>query len=74
MQLLWVAELEEVTIGVRVLHNLKKNKKTFYQRVLVCLKSSYFVLFPFGTRLPFMLYLTRCGEIGFLRLGFSMGS
>ena len=74
MQLLWVAELEEVIIGVLVLHNLREKKKTVYHRVLVCLKSSHFVLFPFGTRLPFMLYLTRCGEIGFLRLAFSMGS
>ena len=27
MQLLWVAELEEVTIGVLVLHNLREKKK-----------------------------------------------
>ena len=53
---------------------LKRKKKTIYHRVLVCSKSSHFVLFPFGTRLPFMLYFTRCGEIGFLRLAFSMGS
>ena len=69
-----MAELGEVTKGVRALHNLTEKKKPFYHRVPVCLKSSRFVLSPFGTRLPFMLYFTRCGEIGFLRLAFSMGS